>query len=75
MKDWAVDTIDLTTCRWFSLDIDNVAKGTLVESPDLSEVRDVGFTDLMSGGKSRACFRIDWIEVYGKRHRAREGTP
>ena len=38
-----------------------------VEAPDLSRVRAVGFTDLMVGGKSTACSRLDWIEVYGSR--------
>ena len=33
---------------------------------DLSRVDEIGFTDLMTGGKSKACSRIDWIEVYGK---------
>jgi len=29
-------------------------------------VDEIGFTDLMSGGKSAACSRVDWIEVYGR---------
>ncbi|MFW6170982.1 MAG: GDSL-type esterase/lipase family protein [Planctomycetota bacterium] len=74
-KDWIVDTIDLAKCRWFSLDVDTVTKGALVESLDLSEVREIGFTDLMSGGKSQACSRLDWIEVYGKPNRASADTP
>ncbi|MGM0487331.1 MAG: GDSL-type esterase/lipase family protein [Planctomycetota bacterium] len=74
-NEWIVDTIDLTECRWFSLDIDTVTKGALVESPDLSKVREVGFTDLMAGGKSKACSRLDWIEVYGKPNQKRAGTP
>jgi hypothetical protein len=28
-------------------------------------VEEVGFTDLMPGGISAACSRLDWIEVYG----------
>lgn len=73
--DWTVDTIDLTECQWFSLDIETVTKGELVESPDLSAVRAVGFTDLKSGGRSQACSRLDWIEVYGRENHDSEGTP
>jgi hypothetical protein len=29
-------------------------------------VDEIGFTDLMTGGASDACSRLDWIEVYGK---------
>lgn len=71
--DWFVDEIDLTECRWFRLDIESVSKGELVENPDLSHVREIGFTDLMPGGQSKACSRLDWIEVYGKLNQ-RKGT-
>ena len=37
-----------------------------VADPDLSKVDEIGFTDLMAGGRSDACSRVDWIEVYGK---------
>ena len=40
-------------------------EGQPVENPDLSKVDEVGFTDLMRGGQSRACSRLDWIEVFG----------
>ena len=35
-------------------------------NPDLSRVDEIGFTDLMVGGQSEACSRLDWVEVYGK---------
>jgi hypothetical protein len=38
-----------------------------VDNPDLSSVLEVGFTDLVTGGGSDACSRLDWIEVYGQR--------
>jgi hypothetical protein len=65
-KDWIVDEIDLTECRWFRLDIESVTRGELVENPDLSQVHEIGFSDLMPGGQSKACSRLDWIEVYGE---------
>jgi hypothetical protein len=36
-----------------------------IEKPDLSNVEEIGFTDLMRGGGSEACSRLDWIEVDG----------
>lgn len=36
-----------------------------VSNTDLSKVEEIGFTDLMPGGKSVACSRLDWIKVYG----------
>jgi hypothetical protein len=39
-----------------------------VDSPDLSKVDEIGFTDLMagSGHGPGGSSRVDWIEVYGK---------
>ena len=48
-----------------SLDIDKVLEKRWVESPDLSKVEEIGWTDLMVGGGSIACSRVDWIEVDG----------
>ena len=41
-------------------------EGAKVTTPDLSRVEEIGFTDLMAGGGSAACSRLDWIEVYGR---------
>ena len=62
---WRVTEIALTSARWRALDIVKIVEGARA-NPDLSRVDEVGFTDLMSGGGSRACSRVDWIEVYGK---------
>jgi hypothetical protein len=40
-------------------------EGGRADNPDLSRVVEVGFTDLMRGGQSQACSRLDWIEVDG----------
>ena len=63
---WHEYSIDIATMGWRSLNIDTVNAGDPVESPDLSRVRAVGFTDLERGGQSAACSRLDWIEVYGR---------
>jgi len=51
---------------WYKLDSKSVVEIGPVTNPDLSNVEEIGFTDLMPGGKSASCSRLDWIEVYGK---------
>ena len=65
-KDWRIFEFNLADINWYKLDIKNVIEGQPVANPDLSKVDEIGFTDLMRGGQSIACSRLDWIEVYGK---------
>ncbi|HJZ40647.1 MAG TPA: hypothetical protein VJ203_09805 [Bacteroidales bacterium] len=65
-KDWRVSEFNLADITWYELDIAAVVEGSPVPNPDLSRVDEIGFTDLMRGGWSIACSRLDWIEVYGK---------
>jgi hypothetical protein len=62
---WRVTELLLPSVRWRVLDIAKVTEGARA-APDLSRVEEIGFTDLMTGGNSRASSRVDWIEVYGK---------
>ncbi len=64
---WRVHEIAFEATRWRQLDIATVTEGSWADGPDLGRVRSVGFTDLMPGGRSSACSRLDWIEVYGSR--------
>lgn len=64
--DWRVREFNISGIRWRSLDIKRVVEGNWVDNPDLSRVAEVGWTDLMRGGESLACSRLDWIEVYGR---------
>jgi hypothetical protein len=64
-KNWIVSEIDLTECQWYKLDIETITKGELVKSPDLTAVQIIGCSDLKPGGRSKACSRLDWIEVFG----------
>ena len=64
-EDWRVREVELATVRWRLLNIETVVEGDWVEDADLSRVLEVGFTDLMPGGRSPASSRVDWIEVYG----------
>lgn len=65
-KDWRIQEFNLMDITWYLLDIRTVVVGPAAKSPDLSKVDEIGFTDLMRGGQSDACSRLDWIEVYGK---------
>lgn len=64
---WHVNEVVLSGTRWRQLDMGRIAEGPWESRPDLANVRSVGFTDLMPGGRSGACSRLDWIEVYGQR--------
>lgn len=63
--DWRVREFDIPAIHWRTLDISRVAEGKPAAAPDLSRIQEIGFTDLMPGGLSDACSRLDWIEVYG----------
>jgi hypothetical protein len=67
--EWRVHEFDVPDIRWRRLDIGRVTEGQWADSPDLSRVEEIGFTDLMPGGLSDACSRLDWIEVHGGRAR------
>jgi hypothetical protein len=64
-KDWRSHEINIMDINWYSLNIKSVIEVKPVSYVDLSIVDEIGFTDLMTGGGSDACSRIDWIEVYG----------
>ncbi len=63
---WHVHEFAFSATRWRRLTVETVTEGGWEPRPDLSRVRSVGFTDLMPGGRSGACSRLDWIEVYGR---------
>jgi hypothetical protein len=65
-KDWRTCEFNIQDLSWYKLDILKVIETSPVANPDLSRVDEIGFTDLMTGGASSACSRLDWIEVYGK---------
>jgi hypothetical protein len=65
-NDWREREFNVSDIRWRQLDIETVTEGAWEERPDLSRVEEIGWTDLMPGGRSIACSRLDWIEIYGK---------
>ena len=65
-KDWRIKEFNINDIIWHKLDAERVVEIGVAKNPDLSNVEEIGFTDLMPGGKSAACSRLDWIEVYGK---------
>ena len=62
--DWRVREFNIQDIHWRRLDIKTVVEGAWVERPNLARVEEIGWTDLMTGGASAACSRLDWIEVY-----------
>jgi hypothetical protein len=65
-KDWRIREFNIQDIVWYKLDAKSVVEIGPTINPDLSNVVEIGFTDLMPGGKSASCSRLDWIEVYGK---------
>lgn len=65
--DWRIREFNLQDIVWYELDIQRVVEGSRVTNPNLTKVDEIGFTDLMRGGRSNASSRIDWIEVYGNK--------
>jgi hypothetical protein len=66
-KDWRIKEFNLMDITWYGLNIQSISELAPVKDPDLSRVAQIGFTDLMAGGSSPACSRLDWIEVYGRK--------
>ncbi len=64
-QDWREKEFNIMDIRWRRLNADDIRETRWMDDPDLSRVKSVGFTDLMAGGRSPACSRLDWIEVYG----------
>ena len=70
-QDWIETEFSLADVRWRGIDIARGVVETidgLLHAIDLSEVDEVGFTDLTrgSGGGPGGGTRVDWIEVYGR---------
>jgi hypothetical protein len=64
--DWRIKEFVVGDMQWFQLDPQTIIEQKEVENPDLTQVIEIGFTDLMRGGRGLACSRLDWIEVYGE---------
>jgi hypothetical protein len=61
---WQIHDFVIKDINWRQLNITTIVEGSVVKSPDLRQVDEIGFTDLMNGGRSEACSRVDWMEVY-----------
>jgi hypothetical protein len=66
-EDWEESEYHLNKITWRKLNMEGITEGARVERPDLSAVKKVGITDLMSGGGTPASSRLDWIAVYGEK--------
>ena len=63
-KDWRRTVLKIGDLSWSKLDIDAVTRGARVDRANLKQITEIGATDLESGGGSKACSRVDWIEVW-----------
>lgn len=65
-KDWLIKEFNVQEIVWHKLDIKRLVEIGVAKNVDLTSVEEIGFTDLMPGGRSQSCSRLDWIEVFGK---------
>lgn len=65
-KDWKISEFNIQDIVWHNLDPERITETGVARKPDISNVEEIGFTDLMAGGKSQSCSRLDWIEVHGE---------
>jgi len=63
-EDWQRTVLKVKDLSWSQLDIDAVTRGRRVARASLKRISEIGFTDLEPGGASKACSRVDWIEVW-----------
>ena len=63
-KDWRRTVLKVSDLAWSKLDIDSITRGKKVDKPNLKQISEIGVTDLETGGASRTCSRVDWIEVW-----------
>jgi hypothetical protein len=73
---WQIHDFVIKDIKWSILNIKTVTPGDPADDPVLhygshwlNQIDKIGFTDLMNGGKSSACTRVDWIEVYANSSR------
>ncbi len=66
-EDWEESEFHLNKITWRKLNMDGITEGARIDQPDLSAVKKVGVTDLMSGGGTQASSRLDWIAAYGRK--------
>jgi hypothetical protein len=64
--DWHESEFSIAGIRWRRMDIKTIVEGPWVANPDLSQVDEIGWTELAPGGGTPASSRVDWIEVYGR---------
>ena len=64
-QDWRIWEFNVQDIVWYNLDPNRITETGLAKNPELTNVEEIGFTDLMPGGKSASCSRLDWIEVWG----------
>lgn len=67
--DWKEFELNIADLQWSRFDIATIIRGEDQAVVKLGVVEEIGLTDLQVGGKSKACSRIDWVEIWGGRAR------
>ncbi len=63
-ESWEMTCLRIKNLHFTRIDMKTLKAGAPVDRPRLDAVSEIGFTDLEKGEGSRACSRIDWIEVW-----------
>ena len=74
-EDWHEHTFEIGDLSWRHFSVIKCIAEEKVKAPNLSEVEQIGFSDLEAGNGSKFSSRLDWIEVYGKAKIAPRGIP
>ena len=64
-QEWHEHEFRIQDLSWRYFSVVKAEAAEKVETPDLSAVEQIGFTDLKPGKNSPSSSRLDWIEVYG----------
>jgi hypothetical protein len=63
-KNWQRIILRISDMSWSKFDIKTITRGDKVDKPSLKQVSEIGVTDLKPGGGSKACSRVDYVEVW-----------
>ena len=74
-QDWHEHELRIKDLSWRHFSVIKARAEERVDTPDLSAVEQIGFTDQKRGNGSASSSRLDWIEVYGTTHPAPKNPP
>ncbi len=63
--DWQEFELKMADLNWSRFDVVKIIRGKNEAPASLKAIEEIGLTDLRPGKGSKACSRVDWIEVWG----------